>query len=137
MYDTKCKFVKKFPKLKIDLDLEILIRAGIGSSQFKHGSTLTNVGMDLLLGIKKLKFTKDKSSKEAKLSSPILCEHHDSFDIFVKNAIQVSLSTPIGPGFLTMQKCIENYGDWKNELKGSLLYDLATGEARSMVIKAN
>ena len=61
------------PKLQIDLDLEILIWAGISTSEFKHNSFLSNVSMDLLIAIKKLKFTKDKSAKENKISHPVLC----------------------------------------------------------------
>ena len=67
----------------------------------------------------------------------MLCQYHDQFDTYVRNAIQVSLSTPICAGFTTIQKCIDNYADWKNELKGSLLFDLISNEAKSMIDKAN
>jgi len=54
----------------------------------------------------------------------------------VKNAISISLSTPICAGFTTIHKCLENYSDWKNELKGSLLFDLCSGDAKTMINKA-
>jgi hypothetical protein len=127
--------VKKIPKLKTDFDLEILFRNGVEAKTNRLIGFLGGIPLLILKQVKKIKYTKDKSSKEIKPVVPLSCPYHCEYREFIKAISGVTLSTPLSCSFTTIQKCLQNFSHWEQELRGSLMHDLMTDGVQNFVQK--